>query len=471
MRYFSKQVPRLPDEMRRGLENRLYAPLFMGVPIGATLTCCMCSRVPINPVAVLKTMLGWAFFYLFGHRGCETSPHLVPGRILLTWLADTPRLNDFVLPIIKELGAEQFNVIGGDRSIKGHLGAEVGYCTKNQICKVEMGVWRREYRRCCGEWHRQIFGWLREYHISFLLFPYLAYALAVRSLYIYGFFKFLERVRPSVILTDTEHNHPWSCLILVARQLKIPTLQMMHGVIYTSYDFYPLLSDVALCWGGQQKEQMVSFGVEPERLPITGCQRLSRANRCDGAAVRSRMGLPPGIPVVMLATNPMSREEWRKFVFTFGDAFRTTDDVVAVVKLHPSERRSGYREEISLYPMIRFFESSEWSVEESMAACDVVVSHNSGLGNDALVLRRPVVLLDVLDEPLSNGRGLADKAGCPVVDTIDDLRAVVRRILSDEAYRLQLHESAEEYVKWFCCAYGQDAARNVVTEVLKRRGC
>lgn len=103
-----------------------------------------------------------------------------------------------------------------------------------------------------------------------------------------------------------------------------------------------------------------------------------------------------------------------------------------------------------------------------MAISEVVVIHNSGLGNDALVFGRLVVLLDVLAEPLSNGRTLADHAGSPVARTAVELRQAVDRILNDPDYRAGLHRQAEDYVQWFCAAFGQDAARNVADEVRRR---
>ncbi len=102
-----------------------------------------------------------------------------------------------------------------------------------------------------------------------------------------------------------------------------------------------------------------------------------------------------------------------------------------------------------------------------MAACDLVVVHNSGLGNDALVFNRLVVLLDVLATPLNNGRVLAEKAASPVARTPDELRQIVDRILADRQYRHDLHDRAEAYVHGFCAAFGTDAARNVAAEVMR----
>ena len=85
-----------------------------------------------------------------------------------------------------------------------------------------------------------------------------------------------------MVLTEAEHNNPWSCLILAARHRGIPTATMIHGVIYSSYGYTPLLSDMALCWGRDQVQQMIEQGVEPERLVITGCQRLARTPQVPG---------------------------------------------------------------------------------------------------------------------------------------------------------------------------------------------
>jgi hypothetical protein len=172
----------------------------------------------------------------------------------------------------------------------------------------------------------------------------------------------------------------------------------------------------------------------------------------------------------MLATGPIPKERRRRLVFPFAEAFKDTALATGVVRLHASEKLEDYREEMAEFPSIRFLENAPWSVDEAMAACDVVVINNSGLGNDALVMGRLVILMDVLDEPLSNGQVLADKAGCPIVRSASELRQAVDRILTDRVYRARLKNQAEAYGAWFCAAFGQEAARNVVVEVRRHVG-
>jgi hypothetical protein len=459
---------RVPASSLFELEERLYEPRFMNVPIGAALTDLLKSRFDIRPVAALRSFVAWARYSCFGPRTHGGEPFLEPDRVLVTWLVDTRRYNDFVPPVLDELGCGQFNVIGGVESLRESVPAGVGFCTYADIEGADRAVWRREYLRCRGAWHREVLRWLREHRLPLRLFPCFAYAMEERAFYVAGFLGFLERVRPTLVLTDSEHNTPWNCLILAARELRIPTLHMIHGVIYPPFGYTPLLSDALLCWGEQHREQMIALGTEAERLVIAGCQRLSRELCADRASVRARLGLPVDRHVVMLATGPMLMSEWRKLMFAFGDAFLAAHGPLGVVRLHAAERLENYRGEIAKYPRLRFFENQSWSVDEAMAACDVVVIHNSGLGNDALVMGRPVVLLDVLSAPLGNGRVLADRAGCPVAGSADELRRIVDRIADDAEYRVLLRNKAEEYVRWFCAAFGRDAARNVAKEVRRR---
>jgi hypothetical protein len=466
------KAARLSIEVIRDLEERLSTPLFQGVSVGATLTDFFvtnflnASRLPGYWSATMDILRLCRYFTL-GPRGCSEPVLLKEGRVLFTWLADTPRYNDLIAPVLAEFDPGQCNVVGGGASIERHLNPGVGFCTATQAIGsgIDRVVWRQEYARCRPAWHCILRHWIRDHHLPRRLFPQLACLLTIRSWQIAALGRFLDSCKPTAILTDSEHNSPWSCLVLAARHRGIPTVAMTHGVIYFNYGYTPLLSDVALCWGRDHRDQMIEQGVEPATLLITGCQRLKRTPSVAGNEVRERLGLPLNMPIVMLGTGPMEREEWRKLAFAFGEAFENHPGVTGVVRLHASESIEDCRTELARYPGIRLLENSSWTVEDSMAACDVVVIHNSGLGNDALVFKRLVVLLDVLALPLSNGRSLADKAGSPVAHSADELRQIVDRIFSDTAYRQELHRRAEEYVDGFCAEFGQDAARKAAAEV------
>jgi hypothetical protein len=136
-----------------------------------------------------------------------------------------------------------------------------------------------------------------------------------------------------------------------------------------------------------------------------------------------------------------------------------------VVRLHPSETLAFYSREAARFPSVRFLANDVWTADDALAASDVVVCRDSGLGNDALVKGKLVVVLDNLPEELGNGSTLVQHAKAPVAHDARQLQLVVDRILSDDVYRRELRDAAERYVDFFCAAFGDKAARNAAEAV------
>ena len=76
---------------------------------------------------------------------------------------------------------------------------------------------------------------------------------------------FLESTRPSCIVFDYEHLHPWAVLALIARRRGVKTLNLMHAEIYSRYAWAPLLSSEIAVWGELQRKSLLSYGVLPEQ--------------------------------------------------------------------------------------------------------------------------------------------------------------------------------------------------------------
>ena len=61
-----------------------------------------------------------------------------------------------------------------------------------------------------------------------------------------------------------------------------------------------------------------------------------------------------------------------------------------------------------------------------------MVVQNSGVGGDALVKGKLVVVLSVDGAPLGHGAELVQKAGCPLASSSDDLFYEIQQLLSDK---------------------------------------
>ncbi len=459
----------VPAEVLWEIEKGLSEPLFAGVSIGSTLGY-------ILTLELMQGLAQWDYFslvmnwfrgrYHLYRRLPGSRPILRTNPILLTWIHARQSFRDLVLPVVKAIGPDRCQVVGGDPGMKTQLPPGTGFLTWSDVPNGDHSVWRKEYRRCATEWHKRLHSILNVHGLPKAIFYRLANVILAQSRRVIAYQKFLEQIEPAVVITEYDRNLYASCLILAARSLKIPTVTMMHGVINPPYGYTPLLADRVLCWGEQQKMQFIGLGEQADRLVVTGCQRLTRTNGAEPGTARKKVNLPPDRPLVMFASNTIYPEHRHILVRTFCMAFAGNHQVSAIVRLHPAEKIEFYQNEITSFPQVHFLGNDAWSLDEALAAADVVVCHDSGLGNDALVKGRLVVLLDVLPVEMRNGKQLADSAKAPVARSAEDLSSVVLRIFTDSSYNKELRAAAEQYVDFFCAAFGNDAARNVADFVI-----
>ena len=296
----------------------------------------------------------------------------------------------------------------------------------------------------------------------------LSVSLLANSQLAVGCLRFLERSRPAAIVTDYDRGGSSSCLVLAARSLGIAAFSLQHGVMgHNAAGYVPVIADQMYCWGELHRRIMTEAGQDPARLAIGGCPRLTRDLQPEPREVRSRLNIDPSHRVVMLGTSPVAPSQRRLLAAWFCDALRQLDGVSGVVRLHPSERLEFYADFAREHPRVQFMDNAQLSLDESLAATDVVVVQNSGLGSDALVKRRLAVVVEIPDAPMDHGKDLIEQAGCPRAASAEELAVVLRGVLFDEKRRRCHFVAAERYVEDFCACFGQESARRIGAAVLQ----
>jgi hypothetical protein len=205
----------------------------------------------------------------------------------------------------------------------------------------------------------------------------------------------------------------------------------------------------------------LEHGVNHESLIVTGCQSISRVLDVKQDVARLKVGLPVDKPVVLLATNPIRLEDRLKYALVFCIAMSKLPEMSAIVRLHLAENITEYQELVDRFPQVMFLSNSMISQDESLAAADLVVNHESSFGIDALLKGKLVVILDVLTTPLKVGREMIELAGCPSAKSSGELESLLRKMIVEDDWKKELHEKAEQYALQYCYSYGQDAINNV----------
>ncbi|NLE74744.1 MAG: hypothetical protein GX604_08980, partial [Actinobacteria bacterium] len=198
-------------------------------------------------------------------------------RVLITWQLSTPRINDMLLPIIQELGGTRCGVIMGRKTAVPGLPSSVPVIDGGRGPSYRVTDWRSRYAADRPVWARHVKDLCLRYNLPSGAFEVLMLGLLGASQRIERYLQFLREHRPSAVLTEYDRNHLWSCLILAARHLKIPTATLVHGVIPpTGVGFAPTLADLVICWGELDKAKLLSAGDPPDKIVIGGCPRLTR---------------------------------------------------------------------------------------------------------------------------------------------------------------------------------------------------
>lgn len=456
------------------IEQAIAEPTFLGVPIGSTL----------GPQLIywhLGTMdCSWRAAWLARlrypyHRAfpppvrCRRLAHAnrpQQNRLLFTWISTRSDSTDMVLPVIEACGPGCCHVLCALPEMENLLPRGAGFTLWGPQLAFDVGRWRREFAVCAPEWRKRLLQVLRKHRVPGEMFPILMHILLIRSFWVTSLEDLLVELKPSGVVTEYDRFDWTACLVLAAKARGIPTWTMMHGVVNPPYGYTPLLADTAFCWGQLQHDQMVALGTAPHRLRVTGFQRMTRELAAETASARIKIGLDPAKPVILLATAPVSGSNRRLLVRTFCEALGSLVHVSAVVRVHPSEKSAFYDAEAKAFPRVRFLENAVWAKDEALAAAEIVVVHDSGFGDDALVKRRLVVVLDALPTPPKHGRVLVEQAGAPTPRNSDELRKVVEELLCNRAAARQHAERAEKYIRYAYAAFGSEAVANIRRELL-----
>jgi len=397
-------------------------------------------------------------------------PEVLPdgrGRLLFTWVRDTPRMNDLLLPVLDELGAESCAVLGRHASMPSMLPAGCDFYLENDLGPESWLRWAEEFGRVAPRWARAVRRVLTEESLPAGIAPLLVTALVQQSRQVTTFLGALEIIRPRAVIADFDRGAFAAPLVLAAKALGIPTITMVHGAV-SRRGFTPLIADVALCWGNDQVEIFTKAGASPERLVVTGYLRAGLTERADAGDVRRRLGLAPQADVVVLATtNALPPAERLRFARVFCEALAGHPEVAAVIRLHPRDQPQIYAELARRNRCLRVVDDSHASANEALAAASLLVCGDSTIAIDAVLQGCPVALLE-LDGELLDGSLLAMGGDGPVVHTAVELAAIIDRFFGDGDLREQMVGMARRHAPQICAAVGSEAAGNVAAEIERR---
>jgi hypothetical protein len=220
-------------------------------------------------------------------------------------------------------------------------------------------------------------------------------------------------LRPTAVLLDEDATPLARAAVAVGRRYGATSWVVQHGAPCCRFGFAPLAADRICAWGPSSADQLVRWGVAPQRIITTGSpwhdglyHRLAavRRARADvrGSAARRRLG-----PCVLLLTTVAPRDERpdaAELALTragYAEMLRVALAAVArlpramlTVKLHPRTPDDPIvRAALAQSPALDARIVRRGSLGRLLAASDCVLSCLSSAGIDATLAGVPVIQL------------------------------------------------------------------------------
>lgn len=257
--------------------------------------------------------------------------------------------------------------------------------------------------------------------------------------------RIFSRIRPKILVLPVDQFMPGSSACVVARELGIPSLVLLHGAV-SAYNA-PLTADSMAVWGEVSRQQMCHLGVANDKLLVLGSPRHDHPPYLGDSLAKQRLMRALGCDSEMSLT----------FFSNGNDLLRNTEEAVVgcaewlaeaaeklesqlnvLVRLHPNEDGSIY----AGLKRLRVFKY-ECDLGTTLAGSDIVAALCSTALLEGLLYGKPVLQFrdDQWPELADNWqRGLAAR-----VTSATDLVDILRRLLDErEQSRITANQQAHK---------------------------
>jgi hypothetical protein len=264
--------------------------------------------------------------------------------------------------------------------------------------------------------------------------------------------------RPAVVCLYAESSGWGRAAVAACRAAGVPTVAIQHGIVYPKYYSYRHdrdeaevpVPDATALFGASARRLLVRLGhPRPDSLVLTGSPRfddlVARARASDRGALRLAVGASGDFPLLAVASRFRAIRDTHSAIgreFPALVAAVRALGVRCVVKPHPAESGAEYLAATGLAdPAVRVL-SPQADLLDLLIASDALVTVESLSAVEALVVGRPVVILD-MPTHLS---ALVDAGVAIGVDSGQDPTEALRRALFDADTKNALQHARALYL-------------------------
>ncbi|MBU7025606.1 MAG: CDP-glycerol glycerophosphotransferase family protein [Theionarchaea archaeon] len=298
--------------------------------------------------------------------------------------------------------------------------------------------------------------------------------------------RMIEKEDPNLILLLNEYGNFERAVLIAGKEKRVPTAAIQHGIITPTHRGYIfgkeergkiVLPDMTCVYGQYHYNLLTKNSIyEPTQVTVTGQPRYDILYHADRIYSKEQFlktyGINPIHKIVLWATqcHGLTNEENKKSFKAVFETMRSVEDVTLVVKQHPGEGEAYSKmieEWLGAFKINAVLTPKSSDMYEQLFVCDAMITKNSTTAMEAIALDKPVVILNLSEEP-----DVVDYVPEGVASGVyreEDLKPTLLTLLKDSS---ELAKNRKKYIEKYLYRIDGKASKRVVNlmENLIRRG-
>jgi UDP-N-acetylglucosamine 2-epimerase len=275
----------------------------------------------------------------------------------------------------------------------------------------------------------------------------------------------VKKEKPGVIVIVDEYGLYGRAATIAGKINNIPTLAIQHGALTPndlgwlhlsdeiSNNFidpkYCPIPDKTAVSGEYYKNILTRLGSYPkDRVIITGQPKydiLAHANNFfEKRKIYDKFKVEYKKKLVVLATQPLPENENELLFRSVFREIKKLKDIQLVIKLHPNEYDESLHRNIAKEVGLDVILTKDINLFELLNACDVLMTVSSTVALEAMILDKPVIIVDLKTNPDETA---FVKSGAAIgVYKSNDINKAIIKILNDKGTKKKLQNNMKKFV-------------------------
>jgi hypothetical protein len=254
----------------------------------------------------------------------------------------------------------------------------------------------------------------------------------------------LENLKPGVVLLFNENSMSERTMALVSKKQGIPSITIQHG-LFIGNVYRSLATNKIIVWGDEPKKFWMERGCVSDQVFPVGAypyEGIDSTTKVPKSFFQEKK--EGGINILFLGQNPsafISKTVHRMTIEAIGNLINRLPNLNYYIKPHPSENFTPYIKLGKLSQNVQIIKDK--TIIDSILHADIVITVFSTAGLEAMMMGKPVVVLDLSEDvphaPYANVAKLVQKS--------DDLPNTINNLIQDNIARQKLIKSCKSYAE------------------------